>query len=76
MKELKEERAKKQELKAQLKELGKPKRPVSSFLLFYVEEATKGKVNTKSVKAKYDALTESQKNAYKQKANAALEEYR
>lgn len=76
LKELKEERVKKQELRAQLKELGKPKRPTSAFLLFYAEEATKGKVNVKSVKTKYDTLTESQKNAYKQKANAALDEYR
>lgn len=76
MKELKEERVKKQELKAQLKELGKPKRPVSAFIQFYIEEATKGKVNVKVVKAKYDTLTESQKNAYKEKANAGLEEYR
>lgn len=76
LKELKEERAVKQEKANRLKELGKPKRPVTAFLLFYADEATKGKVNVHDIKVKYDALSESQKNAYKQKANAALEQYK
>ncbi|XP_055298366.1 transcription factor A, mitochondrial-like [Sitodiplosis mosellana] len=76
LRELKEDRANKQELRVRLKELGKPKRPSTAYILFYSDEAAKGKVDVKSVKAKYDALNESQKNAYKQKADAASNEYR
>lgn len=76
LKELKEERANKADLRARLKELGKPKRPVSAFVLFYGDEAKKGKVNVHNAKVKYNALSESQKNAYKQKADAAFDEYR
>ena len=76
LRELKEDREKKQELRARLKELGKPKRPKSAFVLFYVDELAKGKLDAKAATAKYNALNESQKNAYKQKADAAFKEYR
>lgn len=76
LKELKADRASKQELKARLNELGKPKRPSSAFLLFLSDELAKGKANPQSVKAKYNALDESQKNVYKQKSNALMAEYR
>lgn len=76
LKEVEEERAKKSELKSRLKELGKPKRPTTAFLLFYADESKKSKTNVQSIKTKYSALSESQKTAYKQKAAALLEEYR
>lgn len=76
LRELEEERGKKMELKSRLKELGKPKRPNTSFLLFYADEAKKSKTNVKDTKTKYNALSESQKAAYKQKAAVLLEEYR
>lgn len=76
LKEQSEQRAQNLERKTRLKELGKPKRPMSAFLLFYAELASKTKTSPKEVKVKYDSLNESQKNAYKQKAAALAEEYR
>lgn len=76
MKELKEERAQKAQRKKQLSELGKPKRSPAAFVLFYTELAKKMKTNTIEVRDKYNALSESQKNVYKQKAAALAEEYR
>lgn len=76
MKELKEERAQNAQRKKQLRELGKPKRPLSAFVLFYTELANKSKTNALEVRDKYNALNESQKNVYKQKAASLAEEYR
>lgn len=76
LRELKEDRASKQELRARLKELGKPKRPKGAFVQFYVDELAKGKVDLKTATTKYNALNESQKSVYKQKADAAFKEYR
>lgn len=76
LKELSEERAKKSERKNRLSELGKPKRPISAFFLFYSDESKKAKTNAREAKAKYEGLNESQKLAYQQKADASREEYR
>lgn len=76
LKEVEEERAKKLELKNRLKELGKPKRPTTAFLLFYADESKKSKTNVQAIKTKYETLNESQKAVYKQKAAALLEEYK
>lgn len=76
MKELKEERAQNAQRKKRLSELGKPKKPLSAFAIFYAELAIKTKTNLMEVRDKYNALSESQKNVYKQKAAALTEEYR
>lgn len=76
LKELEEKRAKKLELKNRQTELGKPKQPLSAFLLFHVDECKKSKTNVLSTKTKYDALNETQKSIYKQKATALRDEYK
>lgn len=76
LKELKEENAKRAERKIRLRELGKPKRPKTSFILYYIDENSKGKTSMQALKVKYAALNDAQKNAYKQKAAALLEDYR
>lgn len=76
LRELKEERAQKAELKFRLKKLGKPNRPLSAFLLFYAEQRKKGKTTATLVKDKWISLDESQKTVYKQKAAVLTEEYR
>lgn len=74
--ELKEERAKKMELKEQLKAFGRPKRPLTSFFLFRSDENAKEKTNIKDARTRYAALNESQKNTYKEKTAALFEEYK
>lgn len=69
-------RAKKVALKNRQKELGKPKQPISAFILFHVDESKKSKTNALSSKAKYDALSETQKSVYKQTAAALRDEYK
>lgn len=76
LKEIDEKRAKKVELKNRRTELGKPKQPLSAFLLFHVEESKKSKTNVHNTKIKYDALNETQKSIYKQKATALRDEYK
>lgn len=76
LKELDEKRAKKVELKTLQTKLGKPKQPLSAFLLFHVDESKKSKTTVSSTKTKYDALSEAQKSAYKQKAAALRDEYK
>lgn len=76
LKELDEKRAKKLELKERQKKYGKPKMPLSAFLLFHMEESKKSKTNVLSTKAKYDALSETQKSQYIQKAAASRVEYK
>lgn len=76
LKELKEKRSKVQELKNLSIENGKPKRSPGAFLLFFSDEARKAKTNVKDAKVKFEALGESQKNAYAQKAVALREEYK
>lgn len=76
LKELKEENAKRAQLKSRLRELGKPTRPKTSFILYYIDENGKGKTTIQAVKAKYAALNEADKNVYKQKAAALMEDYR
>lgn len=76
LKELSEKRAKKMELRNRQTELGKPKRPPSAFLMFHVEESKKAKTDVRNSKIKYDALKETQKIIYKQKAAALHEEYK
>lgn len=76
LKELKEERAQKAELKFRLNKLGKPKRPLSAFLSFYTEQLKKRKTTSKLVKDQWNSLDESQKTVYKQKAAVLTEEYR
>lgn len=76
LKELKEENAKRAELKSRLRELGKPKRPKNAFLLYYIDENSKGKTTIHAVKPKYEALNDTEKMVYKQKAAALIEDYR
>lgn len=76
LKELDEKRAKKLELKERQKKYGKPKMPLSAFFLFHMEESKKSKTNVLSTKAKYDALSETQKSQYIQKAAALRVEYK
>lgn len=76
LKELDEKRAQKLELKSRQMEFGKPKQSLSAFLLFHVEESKKSKTNVRNTKVKYDALNETQKSAYKQKAAALRDEYK
>lgn len=76
LKELDEKRATKLEVKNRQAKYGKPKQPLSAFLLFHVDESKKAKTNVQATKAKYDALNETQKSVYKQKATALREEYK
>lgn len=63
--------------KRRLNELGKPKRSFNSYMMF-VDEQRRQNPGTapKDLKNKYDALTESQKDVYKQKAVAAFAQYK
>lgn len=76
LKELDKKRAEKLEMKCRKTKFGKPKHPLSAFLLFYAEESKKSKTNIRNTKVKYDALNETQKSAYKQKATALRDEYK
>lgn len=76
LKERDEKRAKKLELKSRQEKYGKPKYPASAFILFHIDESKKSKTNVQNSKAKYDALSESQKLAYNQKAVALRDEYK
>lgn len=76
LKEIDETRAKKLELKARLTALGKPKKPMPAFFLFHVDELQKSKTNPVNSKAKYDALSDTLKSDYKQKAAVLHDEYK
>lgn len=76
LKEVDEKRAQKLELKNRQEKYGKPKQPLSAFLLFHVEETKKSKTNVQNTKAKYDAMSEAQKSAFKQKAATLRDEYK
>lgn len=76
LKELDEKLAQKLELKNRQEKFGKPKQPLSAFLLFHVDESKKSKTTVQNTKVKYDALSEAQKSAYKQKASALRDEYK
>lgn len=76
LKDLDEKRAKKLELKNRLTELGRPKKALSAFVLFHIDESKKSKTTAINNKVKYDALSEAQKSIYKQKAATLREEYK
>lgn len=75
-KELKERRVLNLERKARLTELGKPKKPLNSYMLFVQEERKHNGGLAKDFKTKYEALSDSQKDAYKQKAATAFAQYK
>lgn len=55
--------------------LGKPKRPLSAYLLFSASKSKNTNMNGAALKSQWDQLAEDQKLAYKQKAQQLLDGY-
>lgn len=78
---LKEEEILKREIKirkTQLKDLGKPKRPWPSFLIFChdLRQRTSKKLSLTEMAANWNALNDDERKIYADKANENSERYR